>query len=116
MSKLRDLNCVTPRKDDKPLSDQVIQDLNLQVPEWIVIQAEGIKRLQREFIFDDYRQASEFSFKVGELAEEQDHHPTIFTEWGKVTVTWWTHFNNGLHQNDFITAAKSDHIYEELNK
>jgi 4a-hydroxytetrahydrobiopterin dehydratase len=50
---------------------------------------------------------------VGELAEEQGHHPALLTEWGKVTVTWWTHKIKGLHRNDFIMAAKTDKLYQE---
>jgi 4a-hydroxytetrahydrobiopterin dehydratase len=53
----------------------------------------------------------EFTNQVGELAEKEDHHPTILTEWGKVTVTWWTHVVKGLHLNDFISAAKTDQIF-----
>ena len=111
---LRNLSCVTPKKEDKPLSVREFDEYQSQVPDWNIIEEQSIKRLQKEFNFDEYRMALEFSFKVGELAEAEDHHPTIFTEWGKVTVTWWTHFIKGLHKNDMITAAKSDQIYEEL--
>lgn len=114
MSMLRDMKCVTPKKEDKPLNKQEIKELESQIPEWNVIELEGINRLRKAFKFESYPQALDFSFRVGEMAEEQDHHPTIFTEWGKVTITWWTHFINGLHQNDLITAAKSDEIYEDF--
>lgn len=114
MVDLADMNCVTPKKLDNPLVEQEIKDFLHQIPDWMVINVEDINRLRREFKFESYRQALDFSLRVGEMAEEQDHHPMILTEWGKVTVTWWTHFIKGLHQNDFITAAKSDKIYEEL--
>ena len=55
--------------------------------------------------------ALEFTNQVGELAEQEDHHPSILTEWGRVTVTWWTHAVSGLHVNDFISAAKTDQLF-----
>jgi 4a-hydroxytetrahydrobiopterin dehydratase len=57
-------------------------------------------------------EALDFTNRVGELAEQQGHHPAIITEWGKVTVTWWTHKIKGLHRNDFIMAAKTDRLYQ----
>jgi 4a-hydroxytetrahydrobiopterin dehydratase len=56
----------------------------------------------------------DFTIRIGELAEQEDHHPVITTEWGRVTVTWWTHAIRGLHRNDFIMAAKSDQAYQEM--
>ena len=64
----------------------------------------------RVFKFDDYEQSLKFSQKVAALAEEEDHHPAILLEWGKVEVTWWTHKIGGLHKNDFIAAAKTDNL------
>ena len=69
----------------------------------------GILQLERVFTFSDFAQALAFTNKVGALAEEAGHHPAILTEWGKVTVTWWTHKIGGLHRNDFIMAARTDH-------
>jgi len=54
----------------------------------------------------------EFTNKVGELAEKEGHHPALLTEWGRTTVTWWTHKIKGLHRNDFIMAAKTDELYQ----
>ena len=64
------------------------------------------------FSVDDFAQALEFTNKVGELAEEEGHHPALLTEWGRTTVTWWTHKIRGLHRNDFIMAAKTDELYQ----
>ena len=75
------------------------------------MEQDGIKRLERVFKFPDFAQALAFTDKVGELAEAEGHHPAILTEWGKVTVTWWTHKVKGLHRNDFIMAAKTDPLY-----
>ncbi|HKM77940.1 MAG TPA: 4a-hydroxytetrahydrobiopterin dehydratase, partial [Candidatus Bathyarchaeia archaeon] len=57
-----------------------------------------------------------FTNQVGKIAQAQSHHPVLVTEWGRVTVTWWTHKIKGLHRNDFIMAAKTDQIYAETNR
>jgi 4a-hydroxytetrahydrobiopterin dehydratase len=94
-----------------PLSRAEIAEFNTQVPEWRILEQEGIQHLQRVFTFKDFAQALAFTNKVGQLAEANDHHPAILTEWGRVTVTWWTHKVKGLHRNDFIMAAKTDQLY-----
>ena len=70
------------------------------------------KRLRRVFSFDDFAQALEFTNRVGALAEEEGHHPALLTEWGRTTVTWWTHKIRGLHRNDFVMAAKTAVLYQ----
>jgi 4a-hydroxytetrahydrobiopterin dehydratase len=65
-------------------------------------------RLQRAFKFKNYAQSVEFANKIAAIAEEEDHHPLIVLEWGRVTIQWWTHVVKGLHKNDFIMAAKTD--------
>jgi 4a-hydroxytetrahydrobiopterin dehydratase len=64
-------------------------------------------------VYKNFVEALHFTNKVGELAETEGHHPSLLTEWGKVTVTWWTHKINGLHRNDFIMAAKTDELYAQ---
>ena len=87
-----------------------------QIPEWKVITLEdGIDRLQRTYRFKNFRQALDFTVQVGELAEAESHHPKITTEWGRVSVTWWTHAIKGLHQNDFIMASRTDDLYSQAN-
>lgn len=103
--------CVACRKGESKLADAEIEDLLLQVPQWQVKEVEGMKRLEKVFKFKDFAQALEFTNKVGAIAEEEDHHPLIITEWGKVTLQWWTHVIGGLHKNDFIMAAKTDAMY-----
>jgi 4a-hydroxytetrahydrobiopterin dehydratase len=66
----------------------------------------------RAFKFKNFTEALAFTDQVGEIAEEEGHHPALFTEWGKVTVRWWTHKIGGLHENDFIMAAKTDRLYD----
>jgi len=63
------------------------------------------------FSFKNFVEALAFTNSVGALAEEQGHHPDLLTEWGRVTVTWWSHKIKGLHRNDFIVAARTDQIY-----
>ena len=70
------------------------------------------ERLQRIFNSKNFARALEFTNEVGAIAEEEDHHPLIITEWGRVTTQWWTHVVKGLHKNDFIMAAKSDQLYK----
>jgi 4a-hydroxytetrahydrobiopterin dehydratase len=82
-----------------------------QVPEWQIIERDGVKQLERVFQFSDFVQALAFTNRVGAIAEAEGHHPALLTEWGKVTVTWWTHTIKGLHRNDFIMAAKTDEVY-----
>ncbi|MBV9691739.1 MAG: 4a-hydroxytetrahydrobiopterin dehydratase [Ktedonobacteraceae bacterium] len=71
----------------------------------------SIKWLERVFTFKNFVEALAFSNKVGELAEQEGHHPALLSEWGKVTVTWWTHAMKGLHKNDFVMAACTDQLH-----
>ena len=108
MDDLKRLHCVPPRRGGPPLSEAQATVFMPQIPDWEIIEVEGVKRLQREFKFKNFAEALSFTNRVGALAEEEDHHPALLTEWGKVTVTWWTHAVQGLHKNDFIMAAKTD--------
>ncbi len=112
MSELTRMQCSACRGDEPTLSDAQIEELRPQVPEWQVVERGGIKQLERSFKFDNFAQALEFTNQVGAQAEEEGHHPALLTEWGKVTVTWWTHKIGGLHQNDFIMAARTDELSE----
>jgi 4a-hydroxytetrahydrobiopterin dehydratase len=111
MSELTEMKCTACRGDEPTLTDAEIAELHPQVPEWQVLERQGIKRLERTFRFDNFAQALAFTDRVGEQAEEEGHHPALLTEWGKVTVTWWTHKIKGLHQNDFIMAARTDGLF-----
>lgn len=111
MSSLTDFRCVPCRGGEPTLTDEEIAGLQPQVSEWTVYEKDGIKRLERTFKFKNFVQALEFTNQVGGLAEEEGHHPALLTEWGRVTVTWWTHKIKGLHRNDFIMAAKTDRVY-----
>ena len=111
MSGLSQLKCTPCRGGEPTVAKEEMQRLLLQVPDWHVVERDGVKRLERAYKFKDFALALAFTNRVGELAEEEGHHPAILTEWGRVTVTWWTHAIKGLHQNDFIMAAKTDLMY-----
>ena len=108
MSELTQMMCVPCRGGEPPLDVREISELGRETPGWNVIEVEGIKRLERVFKFKNFVEAMDFTRRIGELAESQGHHPALLTEYGKVTVTWWTHKIRGLHKNDFIAAAKTD--------
>jgi 4a-hydroxytetrahydrobiopterin dehydratase len=112
--KLTDQICVPCRGDEPPLKQNEIDALKPQVPDWEVVTENNVPRLKRTFKFKNFLEALTFTQNVGEVAEAQGHHPVIVTEWGKVTISWWTHKIKGLHQNDFIMAAKSDALYANL--
>jgi 4a-hydroxytetrahydrobiopterin dehydratase len=89
-------------------------ELTPLIPDWTKKERNGVPRLVRTFRFPGYREALDFTQRVGELAEAEDHHPSLLTEWGKVTVSWWTHAIRGLHRNDFLMAAKTDALAREM--
>ena len=103
--------CVACRRDAPRVTPEEIAALKPQIPDWEIVERDGIPRLRRTFRFPDYVQALAFTQRVGELAEAEGHHPTIVTEWGKVTVSWWTHAIRNLNRNDFIMAAKTDEVF-----
>ena len=111
LTDLREMKCVACRGGEPTLTDTEIAELQPQVPEWQVKEVNGEKRLERVLKFKNFAQALEFTNKIGAIAEEENHHPLIITEWGRVTLNWWTHKIGGLHKNDFIMAARSDKLY-----
>jgi 4a-hydroxytetrahydrobiopterin dehydratase len=112
---LSQMKCVACRGGEPTLSEGEIYQLQPQVPDWEVKIIEGINHLVREFKFKNFREALFFTNHVGEIAEEEQHHPLIVTEWGRVTIHWWTHKIGGLHKNDFIMAAKVDVLFAGKN-
>lgn len=108
MTALHEMPCEACRAGAPQVTDEEMRELMPQIPEWTPVVRDNILRLERVFKFRNFRQALEFTRQVGELAETYGHHPAILTEWGKVTVTWWTHKIRGLHVNDFVMAAKTD--------
>lgn len=110
MTHLVNEKCVACRRDAPRVPEEEIPALLQEIPDWELVQEEGIPKLRRLFRFPDFAEALAFTQRVGALAEEEGHHPAILLEWGRVTVTWWTHKIRGLHRNDFIMAAKTDQL------
>jgi 4a-hydroxytetrahydrobiopterin dehydratase len=108
MSRLARETCVACRHDSPRVTAAEREALLKEIPEWSVVERNGIARLARVFSFPNFAEALAFTNRVGALAEDAGHHPAITTEWGRVTVEWWTHAIAGLHRNDFIMAAKTD--------
>jgi 4a-hydroxytetrahydrobiopterin dehydratase len=113
MESLTQMTCVACRRDAPTVTEVESAELHRQVPDWEIVEVDGIKRLVRVFATSGFAEALEFTKKVGALAEEQGHHPALLTEWGRTTVSWWTHKIKGLHRNDFIMAAKTDELARE---
>jgi 4a-hydroxytetrahydrobiopterin dehydratase len=108
MSTLAAERCVACRRDSPRVTETEIAELTRQIPDWQRLERDGIARLERVFHFPSFADALAFTNRVGALAETEGHHPALLTEWGRVTVTWWTHTIRGLHRNDFVMAAKTD--------
>ncbi len=113
MAALAEMKCTACRAGENPLEVSQIEKYHEDIPEWSLSNEDGVEKLRRTYKFEDFNHALDFTNEVGKLAEEEGHHPIIQTEWGGVTVTWWTHKIDGLHKNDFLMAAKCDEVYKE---
>ena len=100
--------CVSCRGGVPPLKGAELQQILQEVPQWKVINEHHITRA---FTFPDFRQALDFVNRVGDVAEEQGHHPDILLTWGRAEITMWTHKIDGLTRSDLIMAAKIDQFY-----
>lgn len=110
MTDLTERRCEACRAGAPQATQEEIEEYMPQIPDWRIVEVDGVNQLQRVYKFKNFVQALEFANKVGEIAEAEDHHPAILVEYGKVTLTWWTHKIKGLHANDFIMAARSDRL------
>lgn len=110
MTDLAEKKCEICRAGAPLASQAETEEFMQQLPAWHIIERDGINRLTRTYDFKNFMEAMSFSNKIAAIAEEGNHHPAILTEWGKVTVTWWSHIIGGLHLNDFIMAAKTDEL------
>ncbi len=107
MSQLAAKTCVPCMGGVPPLAGEDLKRLQREVPQWEVVNGHHLKR---KFSFPDFRAALAFVNKVGEIAEQQGHHPDIYLTWGKVEISIWTHKIDGLTESDFILAAKIDQV------
>ncbi|HEX6989400.1 MAG TPA: 4a-hydroxytetrahydrobiopterin dehydratase [Bacillota bacterium] len=108
---LRDQKCVACQVGAPAVTDEELAAYRPQIADWILFEEEGIRKLRRTFTFRNFAEALAFTNRVAELAEAEGHHPRLITEWGRVTVDWWTHKIRDLHRNDLIMAAKTDELY-----
>jgi 4a-hydroxytetrahydrobiopterin dehydratase len=108
MNELAKKECVPCKGGIPPLKGDELQSLLEKLgSHWKVIEGH---HLEKEYKFNDFKQALNFTNKVGEFAETIGHHPDIYLAWGKVSLTIWTHKVDGLTENDFIFAAKADQL------
>jgi 4a-hydroxytetrahydrobiopterin dehydratase len=112
MEKLSEQKCEVCRVGAPPAAAEEIANFRPQIPDWDILAVDGIERLSRTYRFRNFAEALAFTNRVGALAEAEGHHPALVTEWGKVTVQWWTHKIKGLHRNDLIMAAKTDSLQQ----
>lgn len=107
--------CTACHKNAPHVTEAEIALLKPQIPDWNIVNVEGVAHLERTYKFPDFKTALAFTKSVGDAADREGHHPALLTEWGKVKVSWWTHAISGLHKNDFIMAAKTDEIASQYN-
>ena len=107
--------CTACHKNAPHVTEDEIAQLKPQIPDWNIVNVEGVAHLERTYKFPDFKTALAFTKSVGDTADGEGHHPALLTEWGKVKVSWWTHAISGLHKNDFIMAAKTDEIASQYN-
>ena len=110
MNELTSKTCVACRVGAPLVTEEEINEFIPQLPDWKIISVDEVNQLKKKFSFNNFSDAVAFTQKVATLADEENHHPAILTEWGQVTVFWWTHKINGLHVNDFVMAAKTDKL------
>ena len=111
---LADMICGACREGAPLATEEDIAKYMPQLPGWQITVIADVNQLKKTYKFSNFKQALQFTNEVGTIAEQEKHHPAILTEWGKVTVTWWTHKIAGLHDNDFIMAAKTDEIADSV--
>ena len=113
LAQLVDESCVPSRADSTRVAGESLVELLGLVDGWQVALQDGIERLVRRFRFANFAEALAFTNAIGAIAEAEDHHPALLTEWGGVEVALWTHVIGGLHRNDFVMAAKCGRAYAE---
>jgi 4a-hydroxytetrahydrobiopterin dehydratase len=110
---LSERTCTACKADAPKATGEKIQQALDELLDWKLIQVNGIDQLQRAYKVKNFVEAMVLTQAIGELAEEFNHHPALLTEWGKVTVNWWTHKIKGLHENDLIMAAKTEKLFSK---
>ena len=104
--------CEACRPDAQKLTDEEITRYVHALPTWELVTIDGVPQLHRSYKVRNFAEALSLTGRVGELAETIGHHPAIVTEWGRVTVKWWSHKIKGLHELDFALAKRCDSLLE----
>jgi len=104
------MRCEACRADSPHATPEEVTEYLKDLPGWQVERHDDVNRLAKTFFFRDWAQSIDFANRVGEIAEREGHHPALLVEWGRVTVSWWTHIIHGLHRNDFIMAARTEEL------
>ena len=107
-----EMACEACRAGAPPASDSELENFLQQSPDWQRLVIDDEPRLRRVYRFGNFASALAFTNAIGEIAEAEGHHPALRTEWGRVTVDWWTHKIRDIHLNDLILAARSDALYQ----
>lgn len=111
MNSLSEQSCEACKVGAPKVSDDELAVLLKDIPDWSIEVRDNVMQLEKCFSFKKYVDSVAFTNRVAEASELQGHHPAVLLEWGKVTVTWWSHKIKALHKNDFIMAAKTDQLY-----
>tara|TARA_Y100001960_G_C14162802_1_gene581574 strand:+ start:97 stop:432 length:336 start_codon:yes stop_codon:yes gene_type:complete len=111
MTEFSTLHCEACKIGAPPATEEELGEFLSTHTDWEKLDVNGIEQISRIYAFDNFVDAIAFTNRIGDLAETEGHHPALLTEWGRVTVRWWTHKIRGLHRNDLIMGAKSDALY-----
>lgn len=109
----KQMTCEACRVGAPPATDKELDEFLADRPDWMRVVIDEEPRLRRVYAFKNFAGALAFTNTVGDIAESEGHHPALTTEWGRVTVDWWTHKIHDIHRNDLIMAARSDALYDE---
>jgi len=112
--RLADERCTPCREGERPLSGEDLASLCESLSRWKLESQEGIARIVKNFLFKTAMSCAAFARRVKEIADREDHHPEMSVEETRVTVSWWTHSLRGLSRNDFVMAAKTDRVNDEI--
>ncbi len=111
MDELAGRPCEACRADAPQVTSLQCEALLEQLPQWQLVEVDGVKQLLRVYVCNSFLDAMAQAEKVAQLAQQENHHPALLEECGKLTVTWWTHKIKGLHENDFVMAARTERLF-----
>ncbi len=111
MDELAGKRCEACGADAPQVTSLQCEALLAQLPQWRLIEVNGVKQLTKIYLLNGFLDAMAQAEKVAQIAQQENHHPALLVEWGRLTVTWWSHKIKGLHQNDFIMAARTERLF-----